>query len=368
MSELPDIIVSGDAFVAESEGAIGSRSSVWRRRLLLWGLPLVVVSIAVYLYGSAGRYVSTDNAYLKEDRVDVSARISGAVLQVAVGENSHVTIGQPILTIDDSLPRIALAAAEAQLANSRAEVAALKAAYREKQGEMAVAKQAAEYSVRAYKRQQQLADMKLVAASELDIAHRTADIALGAVGVLDLQMAQTIAKLAGNPAMPVDNYPLVRAAIAERDRATVELGHTRMFAPRNGMASHLPKPGSRAEVGRPIYAIVADNSLWVEANLKETELEYVRQGQAVEVTVDTYAHHRWKGRVDSIAQATGAEFSLLPPQNASGNWVKVVQRVPVRVALVPGADDPPLRDGMSASVTVDTGKHTRFDRWFAFAK
>jgi membrane fusion protein (multidrug efflux system) len=368
MSELPDISVSGDAFIAESEGAIASRWAVWRRRLLLWGLPLVVVSVAVYLYGSAGRYVSTDNAYLKEDRVDVSARISGAVLQVSVGENTHVEIGQPILTIDDSLPRIAVAAAEAQLANARAEVAGLKAAYREKLGEMAVARQAAEYATRAYKRQQQLADMKLVAASDLDVSHRTADISVGAVGVLQLQLEQTVAKLAGNPSLPVDSYPVVRAAAAERDRALVELGHTRMFAPRIGMASHLPKPGSRAEVGRPIYAIVADNSLWVEANLKETELEYVRPGQTVEVTVDTYAHHRWKGRVESIAQATGAEFSLLPPQNASGNWVKVVQRVPVRVALVPGADDPPLRDGMSTSVTIDTGKHTRFDRWFASRK
>jgi membrane fusion protein (multidrug efflux system) len=104
--------------------------------------------------------------------------------------------------------------------------------------------------------------------------------------------------------------------------------------------------------------------LWVEANFKETDLEWVRPGQTVTVAIDTYSQHRWKGHVQSISQATGAEFSLLPPQNASGNWVKVVQRIPVRIALERGADDPPLRDGMSATVEIDTGSHTRFDRWF----
>jgi membrane fusion protein, multidrug efflux system len=364
-AEEPGNSVSGDAFVVEGASASGTSGfAVWRRRLLLWVLPILLVSAAFYYYGSAGRFVSTDNAYLKQDRVDVSARISGGVMQVFVEENTHVVIGQPILNIDDSLPRIALAAAEAQLASARAEIAALKAAYREKQGELEVAKRAAEYSVRAYQRQQQLADKQLVAASEVDTAHRTSDIAVGTIAVLELQLAQTVAKLAGDPAMQVDRYPTVRAAAAERDRATVELGHTKMMAPRVGMISHLPKPGSRAETGRPIYAIVTDHSLWVEANLKETDLEFVRPGQAVSVTIDTYSQHRWRGRVESIAQATGAEFSLLPAQNASGNWVKVVQRIPVRVVLTLGNDDPPLRDGMSATVKIDTGAHTRFDRWF----
>lgn len=292
----PENSVSGDAFVAE--GASRSNASpfaVWRRRLPLWVLPALLVSVAFYYYGNSGRFVSTDNAYLKQDRVDVAARISGGVMQVFVAENTHVDVGQPILSIDDSLPRIGLAAAEAQLASARAEVAAQMAAYREKQGELGVAK---------------------------------------------------------------------RAAAAERDRATVELGHTLMKAPRVGMISHLQKPGSRAEIGRPIYAIVVDHSLWVEANLKETDLEFVRSGQTVAVTVDTYRQHHWSGRVESIAQATGAEFSLLSAQNASGNWVKVVQRIPVRIALTPGTDDPPLRDGMSANVAIDTGAHTRFDRWF----
>jgi membrane fusion protein (multidrug efflux system) len=156
----------------------------------------------------------------------------------------------------------------------------------------------------------------------------------------------------------------VRAAIADLDRARVDLGHTRIVAPQAGVVSHLPKVGARVDLGRPAFAIVTDHAVYVEANFKETDLEHVRPGQPVHVVVDTYPHFEWQGRVESISQATGAEFSLLPPQNASGNWVKVVQRIPVRVALVPGPDDPPLRDGMSADVRIDTGPHTRFDRWF----
>ena len=157
---------------------------------------------------------------------------------------------------------------------------------------------------------------------------------------------------------------MVRAALADLDKARVDLSHTRIAAPQAGIASHLPKVGSRVDAGRPAFAIVTDRSVWVEANYKETDLEWVRAGQSVAIDVDTYPNHSWHGHVESIAQATGAEFSLLPAQNASGNWVKVVQRIAVRIVLEPGAGDPPLRDGMSANVDIDTGTHTRFDRWF----
>lgn len=336
----------------------------WKRRLLLWILPLVVAAVAVYFYGSAGRYVSTDNAYVQQDRVDVAPQISGNVREVLARENERVGAGRPIIVLDDELPRIALAAAESRLAEARTDVAALQASYREKRSQLAVARRSAEYAVREYERQRELADRRLVPASQLDVAHRSSDVAVGAIGVLDLQVAQTAAKLGGRPDAPTDEHPSVRSAAAELERARVDLAHTRVVAPQSGVVSHLPKIGARVELGRPAFAIVTDRTVYVEANFKETDLEYVRPGQPVHVEVDTYPHFEWQGRVESIAQATGAEFSLLPPQNASGNWVKVVQRIPVRVALVPRPDDPPLRDGMSAEVRIDTGPHTRFDRWF----
>lgn len=335
----------------------------WQRRLMLWGAPLLVTIIAVYLYGSSGRFVSTDNAYLQRDRVDVVPQVSGDVLEIFVKENERVGAGQAILTIDDRNFKIAVAAAESRLATARSEVASAQAAYREKSGEIELARRASEYSVREFKRQDELASRKLVPLSTLDSAHRSAELASGSVGVLQLQQAQLGAQLGGSPSAPVDAYPLVRAAAAELERARLDLSRTSLVAPQAGVISHLPKVGSRVEIGRPAFAIVTDRSVWVEANFKETDLEWVRPGQPVEVEIDTYSSHHWKGRVESVAQATGAEFSLLPPQNASGNWVKVVQRIPVRIALVPGADDPPLRDGMSATVDIDTGPHTRFDRW-----
>jgi len=339
-------------------------SSAWRRRLLLWGLPLLVTIGAIYAYGSGGRYVDTDNAYVQRDRVDVAPQVSGDVSELLVAENEPVRPGEPVLALDATLLRIAADAAASRLASARAEIAAALAAYAEKGGEIAVARRAAEYAERDYGRQNELAKAKLVPASTLDTAHRTADLATGSISVLELQRAQLLARLGGRADLPVDEYPSVKAALDDLERARVDLGHARLYAPQAGVISHLPKIGSRLDAGRPAFAIVSDHAVWVEANFKETDLEWVRPGQPVEVDIDTYPGHRWQGRVESISQATGAAFSLLPAQNASGNWVKVVQRIPVRIVLQPGKDDPPLRDGMSASVQIDTGAHTRFDRWF----
>ena len=351
----------------ESIAGTPTQAAVWRRRLLVWVLPLVVVALGVWFYGSAGRYVSTDNAYLQQDRVDVAPQVAGDVLQVFVAENARVARGEPVLQLDDRMAKIAVASAEARLGTALADVEALKAAYREKLGQAAVAKRAAELSLRELDRQKQLADRRLIPASQLDAVQRSTDIALGGAAVLRLQIDQTSAKLGGNASLPTARYPAVRAATADLDRARLDLEHTLVRAPQAGVVSHLPKVGNRADAGRPAFAIVADGLIWVEANFKETDLEWVRPGQHVDVDVDTYGQHRWQGAVESISQATGAEFSVLPAQNASGNWVKVVQRIPVRIALRPGRDDPPLRDGMSANVRIDTGPHTRFDRWFGRA-
>jgi membrane fusion protein, multidrug efflux system len=350
--------------VTRTDQVVDAEASSWTRRLLLWVLPIAVIAVAGYFYGTTGRYVSTDNAYLQQDRVDVAPQVSASVTSVFVDENAHINQGQPVLQLDDSTFRIAVAAAEARLSAARAEVAALKAAYREKVGEIAVAQQSAEYAGRELRRQQELANRKLTAIAQLDAASRSATLAAGTVTVLDLQLGQSSARLGGNPDLPTDSYPAVRTAIAEFDRARLDLDRTIIRAPQAGIASHLPKVGNRIEIGRAAFAIVTDRSLWVEANFKETDLEWVRQRQSVDVAIDTYGHHHWHGHVESIAQATGAEFSLLPAQNASGNWVKVVQRIPVRITLDRKDGDPPLRDGMSATVEIDTGPHTRFDRWF----
>jgi membrane fusion protein (multidrug efflux system) len=346
------------------ETEVEPERSPWVRRALLWGLPLVVAIAGVLWYGSGGRYVETDNAYVKQFRIDVAAQLSGDVREVRAVENQRVKAGDVVLVLDDALPRVAVQRAEANLANARAEVAALQAAYREKLGELEVAKRTSDYAVREFRRQENLANQKLVPASTLDAAHRSADLATGAIGVIQLQVAQTAAKLGPSPTGAVERHPAVEAAAAELARARIDVARTQVLAPQAGIVSHLPQVGDHLDAGRAAFAVVTDATVWVEANFKETDLEWVRPGQPVSVVVDTYPGHRWQARVESISQATGAEFSLLPAQNASGNWVKVVQRIPVRIALQPGPDDPPLRNGMSANVEIDTGPHSRFDRWF----
>lgn len=345
----------------------GERSS-WLRLLLVWVLPLIAVAGGIYTYGSAGQYVSTDNSYLHQDRVDVGARIAGVVTEVFVTENSPVQVGQSLIKLSDLTFLNDVAAAEARLAGARTEVGALKAAYLAKQGEVEVAKRAAQFARRELARQTELAQQKLVSAQALDAADRSAALTEGGIAVLQLQLQQTAARLGGNPSLPVDQHPTVRAALADREQAKSEVDFSLIRAPQSGIASHLPKVGARVEVGRPACAIVSDHGFWIEANFKETDLEWVRVGQPVEIEIDTYSQHRWQGSVESIAQATGAAFSLLPPQNATGNWVKVVQRIPVRIAIALHPDDPPLRDGMSSYVSIDTGPHSRFDRWFGRRK
>lgn len=334
------------------------------RAFFLWVAPILVSAVAIYLYGSGGRYVNTDNAYVVRDHVDITPEVSGMVKQVNVHENQVVNAGSVIVELDSTLERIALDAANAKLNTSRAEVRALKAAVTEKNGEMAVAQQAAEYALRDSHRQEELAARKLTAQASVDSAHRLSDISTGSVEVLKLQRSQLLAKMGTDWNAPIDQFPAVQAAKAEVDHAQYQLERTHLIAAQTGIVSHLPKVGARLEVGRPAFVIVSSASAEIEANFKETELEWVRVGQLVEIDIDTYPNKHFKGQVKSIAAATGAAFSLLPPQNASGNWVKVVQRIPVRITIE--ADDAfPLRDGMSVQVAIDTGKHSRFDRWFS---
>lgn len=341
-----------------------SASNVWTRRLMMWGLPLLVVVAGVLWYGSGGRYASTDNAYLKQDRIDVSPQVSGDVREVRVVENQEVQPGQVIVVLDDTLMQVAVMRAEADLANARMDVESLRAAYREKAGEVEVARVASHYAIKELERQRELAARKLVPQSALEATQRSRDVAVGSIDVLQLQLNQARSKLGGNPALPIDGHPSVKAAAASLAKARVDLEHTILKAPQAGVVSHLPQVGDRVEAGRAAFAIVTSRGVYVEANFKETDLEWVRTGQPVSIEVDTYPGREWHGRVTSIAQATGSEFALLPAQNASGNWVKVVQRVPVRISIETRAGEPPLRSGVSADVSIDTGSHTRFDRWF----
>jgi membrane fusion protein (multidrug efflux system) len=343
----------------DTENPAPSRRKTALRRILLYVVPALVIVGALAVYLSGGRYVETDNAYVKASKVTISSQVSGPIATVAVAENTPVAKGDVLFRLDRAPFEVALARADARLEQVSSDIEALKLSYRQKQAELQLAQINQDYADKDLKRQSQLIEQKIVAQSKFDDAKRAADVAHQQVMVLKQDLAQIQAKLSGNVDIPVEQHPDYLEARANRDQAALDLTNTVITAPFSGIASKVPEPGQYAESGKPIMSVVADADVWVEANFKETELTNVRPGQPVTIDVDTYPDRVWHGTVKSIAQATGAEFSVLPAQNSSGNWVKVVQRIPVRVQIEPQADDPPLRAGMSTTVEIDTGSRGR---------
>jgi len=207
-------------------------------------------------------------------------------------------------------------------------------------------------------RQSGLAEKKIASTQKLEEARLALDVARQRISAAEEDLTRIEAALAGDRRIRTDDHPKVKQMMAARDEALLQLRRTTIESPLDGIVAKRPVPGSYATAGVPAMVVVADTDLWVEANFKETELTRVRAGQKATIHVDTYPDSVCTGSVLSIAQATGAEFAVLPPQNASGNWVKVVQRIPVRVTVACREGDPPLRVGMSTTVEIDTG-HSR---------
>ncbi|HVS75802.1 MAG TPA: universal stress protein [Steroidobacteraceae bacterium] len=334
-----------------------------RRRLravLFLLLPLALI-VAVIAYALGGGTVSTTNAYVEANTVGVSTDVSGIVAQVYVSENQPVTRGQILYTLRGRQYRYALDRANAQLTAVRDNLLALQASYREMQARIAKAQYDLGYSQVQFKRARNLARVHIVSSTGYDTAHRDLESAQQALASLNEQLAGIAANLNGQPTGPVDRYPQYLSALAARDEAARQRAHTVVRAPFDGIVTSVPsiQPGRYLAAATTAFYLVDTGHVWVRANPKETELTYVRPGQAVTVTVDTYPGETWHGTVASISPAAAQQFSLLPAQNTSGNWVKVVQRIPVRVAVdTSGRELPPLRAGMSAEITIHTG-HAR---------
>ncbi|MCC6075648.1 HlyD family secretion protein [Pseudomonas sp. GCM10022188] len=328
-----------------------------RLRLLL----LVVVPLAVLLGGAAaylhgGGEVETDNAYVAADKVPVSAEVSGTVRELLVAENQTVVAGQPLFRLDAAAFRIAVLQAEARLAQVRTDLAALKAAYRAKQAEIALARTRRDFALREQQRQANLVARNFISPARFDEVRQTSALAAQQVVALDEDLKRIAESLGGSAEAPPEAHPRYLAAQAELAQARLDLERSEVRASQSGTVSRLPKPGQYLKAGATALALVVDGRLWVEANFTEKDLTHMHPGQAVDIRIDTYPDIRWRGEVESLSPATGAEFAVIPAQNATGNWVKVAQRVPVRIRLAAGADQPPLRAGLSALATVHTGQ------------
>ena len=324
-------------------------------RLVMWSLPFIVILATLGVWLTSGRYVSTDNAYVKGDRAQIATELSGIIVEVPVQENQRVSRGQLLFRLDDQPYRWALAKIEAELETTRADIRGLRAQWRTKREEIKAAVSQLNFAQAEFDRQSDLAEKKISSTQKLEETRMGLEVARQRIAAAQEDLQRIEAALAGDPKIHTDDHPRVKQMMAAREEALLQLRRSTIESPLDGIVSKRPVPGSYATAGVPIMVVVADSDLWVEANFKETELTYVRPGQKATVKVDTYPDAECTGAVASIAQATGAEFAVLPPQNASGNWVKVVQRIPVRVSVTCREGDPPLRVGMSTTVEIDTG-------------
>ena len=335
----------------------------WLRSTLLLLGPLVALSVGAFTYYTSGRIVETDNAYIKADVAIVSGEVAGPINSVGVKENQRVKAGEVLFTIDDRPFEVAFERANAQLSAVDDFVESTRASYAQALEQLALARTNAAYEQRELDRLTALATRKLASDIDVDEKRHDRDVANQEIQVTERALEQIRARLGGDLERPVTEQASYLAAKSVRDAAALNLEHTVVRAPFDGIASKVPTLGQYVQPGSPIMTIVADHDMWIEANYKETDLTHVAVGQAVDVHLDTYPEHRWRGRVESISQATGAEFAVIPAQNAMGNWVKVTQRIPVRIALEMRGDDPSLRAGMSAIVAIDTGHERPAPGW-----
>jgi membrane fusion protein (multidrug efflux system) len=330
------------------------------RRPLLFALLPVALVVGGYFYVTGGAVMSTDNAYVQADMVGLSTDVSGIVREVSVHDNQKVAKGDVLFKLDDLQFRLAQDRAEAQIGNTRNDLVALQTSYRNMQAQVEQAQKDVDFNMVNFQRQEQLIANNFTPRATFDAARNTLQGSQQKLASLNAQLAGIAANLNGHPDAPIEDHPRYKDALAARDEAARQLAHTVVRAPFAGIVTNVPslQPGQYLAAAATAFNIVSTDHVWVQASPKETELTYVKPEQKVTVDVDTYPGERWAGTVDSISPASASSFSLLPAENTSGNWVKVVQRIPMRILVKNAPGKPPLRVGMSVEVNVDTG-HAR---------
>jgi len=336
-----------------------------RRNRLRWPLMLagiviaVLAALAYYLF--SGRYMSTDDSSLRAAMTSISSNIPGRVVELDVHDNQRVHRGQVLFRLDDRPLHIALEEAQAKLATTKLQIHAAEASYRHELADLAAARDTVAYEKREYARQQRLVQSGISSRAQYEQAQHALQLSQSQLVSAQQQAGSYLALLGGNPNMKVADHPVVMQAQAALDRAKLQLSYSTIHAPEDGVVTKVEQLqiGDYINAATPVFSLISTSDVWIEANFKEDQLAHMRPGQSADVTIDAYPGRHFKARVASLSPGTGAQFSLLPPENATGNWVKVVQRVPVRLQLLPGPSDALPLDGslsgLSADVTVDTG-------------
>jgi membrane fusion protein, multidrug efflux system len=332
-----------------------------RTRLVLFALLPIALVLGGLWYVLGGAIMSTDDAYVNAEKVGISTDVSGIVQNVAVTDNEHVDAGQVLYRLDPRQFQIALNNTKANLAQTGLMIDSMKQDYKHLLSDATAQQAQVDLDQTNYNRQDMLLKSGTASQAVYDQAKYALQNDTGKLASMKQQADMQLAKLAGNPDIPTDQHPQYLQAKAQVDEAQRQLDHTIVKAPFAGTVTDVPAiaPGKYLAASTTAFYLVDTDHVWVDASPKETELTFVRAGQPATVTVDTYPGVEWRGTVESVSPAAAQEFSLLPAQNTSGNWVKVVQRVPMRVRVdTTDKTKPPLRAGMSVVVDVDTG-HAR---------
>jgi membrane fusion protein (multidrug efflux system) len=354
------------AMPAASEKAPRSPRRPWPRWALFALLPLALI-VGCYWYVAGGQVMSTDDAYVEAETVGISTDVSGIVKEVNVTNNQHVDPGQVLYRLDPRQFQIALDNAKAKLAETALTIESMKQDYKRMLSDTAAEQSQVDLDRMNYDRDATLLRSGTVAQAVYDQVKSALETDKNKLESLRQQAAVQLARLAGNPDIPVTQHPQYLQAQAQVNEAQRQLDDTVVKAPFAGIVTNVPAiaAGKYLAASTTAFYLVDTDHLWVDATPKETELTYVRPGQPVTVTVDTYPNADWRGIVESISPAAAQQFSLLPAQNTSGNWVKVVQRIPMRVRVdTTDKNLPPLRAGMSVEANVDTGHARGFPHLF----
>ena len=338
--------------------------SLLRQRLLVGGLVVFLFS-AVFFYFAGGSIVSTDDAYTQSARVEISANIGGRVTKVYVQDNQQVHRGEPLFAVDNRDFLISLAQARAGLANAKLQIMALKATYKQRQADLQAAEASRAYQRQVLERQKNLASQGIASQAQLEDAQHAFAAAGQKLNAVKQAQLNIRTLLNNDPTINVNAHPAVQQAQAMLERAQLNLSYTIVKAPMDGIVAKVDQlqAGDYVKAATPVFALISSTRVWVEANFKETELAYMRPGQKVTIDISAYPTRSFHGVVESISPGTGSSFSLLPAENATGNWVKIVQRLPVRISIADPDSNWTMHSGLSALVKVDT-QHDRMKEFW----